>query len=155
MGLLKSSGQFIFLSFLICCNNKGGPSQQENDTTKLLRTVLKTAFYHGNLPEVEILTEYDSIVITSDSDLLKFIPLSVDNYKFKIVCRGEACRFLKNSTNTNYLDIILIEKEDSAYYVNIQNLNCQEFGGGGSIGIYLLKIIDSFIVKKKGSTSIN
>jgi hypothetical protein len=155
MTVIKILLNFFIFSALLCCNNKSFQRKEQNDTTMLFHIALKTAFYHGILPGIESLRKTDSIVITGDSSYLKLIPNTVDTFNFKIVDQKNVCSFLNDSTKNNYLFIQGLEKLDSTYYLNIQNLSCKKFAGGGSIGLYLLKVGDSFIVKNHTSSSIN
>lgn len=165
MLLTKSAIYQVFLCcLLIACNNEGPQFQQGNDTTvqgndtaTLFKLAIKTAFYHGNLPGAESLANNDSILITSDSSYFKFIPSRFDTLNFKIVNRNDVRSLLNRdfSRQSNYLYIRTIEKTDSNYYISIENLNCKPYGGGGAIGIYVVKVNDSLIVKKHTSSSIN
>ena len=55
----------------------------------------------------------------------------------------------------NYLCISRFEKNDTGYYVQVQNLSALPFGGGGSLGLYFKKVGDSLIIADKASGSIN
>ena len=165
MSVTKGITYHIFVCcLLIACNNKTPQSEkintisvQRSDTATLLQLAIKTAFYHGNLPGVESLTENDSILVTSDPSYFKFIPQMLDTLNFKIVNQNDVCSLLNKdlSKQSDYLYIRTIERTDSNYYISIQNLNCKPYGGGGAIGIYFSKTTDSFIVKNHTSSSIN
>jgi hypothetical protein len=101
----------------------------------------------------------DSILLTSDSLPLFFLPKSVDSIKFKILSKKRICSLfaIENDLSKvpNYLYINTFEKNDTGYYVSLESLICFPFSGGGKIGIYITKVKDSFIVKEQMSSSIN
>ncbi len=50
---------------------------------------------------------------------------------------------------------MFLKKNDTGYYVNIKSLSCFPFGGGGSIGIYIINEKGAFTVLEKISSTIN
>jgi hypothetical protein len=134
-----------------------------NDTIKVLELAIRTAFYHENLPDIDPLKQQyhfkDSILFTSDSLPLSALPQSIDTINFKILLHNQICSIIKAdsilSQLPNYLYIRTFKKTDTGYYISIQSLSCLPFGGGGTIGIYITKEKDAFIVKNKMSSSIN
>ncbi len=55
----------------------------------------------------------------------------------------------------NYLYLRRFEVSDSGYYISLQSLSCVPFGGGGGIGIYTNKELDSLYAKHIHRSSIN
>lgn len=163
MKLYKISLYIILIIFTSCEISNAKIKQTKNDTTKVLELALLTAFYHENLPGITAL-KYpyrfkDSILFTSDSLSLITLPLNIDTLKFKILTKTEILSMLYADSNMdklpNYLSVERFERSDTGYYVNILSLSSIHFGGGGSIGLYIAKVKDSFIVKSKMSSSIN
>ena len=156
---------FAFILFVLasCKDSNEKLIQPKNDTTKVIELALRTAFYHQNLPEIDLLFYpshfKDSILFTSDSLALVNLPSKVDSVFFKILTQNQICSIIRADSNIakvpNYLYISAFEKSDNGYYINIQNRSCLPYGGGGVIGIYIAKDKDSFIVKSKMSSSIN
>ncbi len=101
----------------------------------------------------------DSMLLTSNALPLSILPSIVGYQKFKILPQSEICALIKNDSNLsqvpNYLLLNRFEKNDTGYYVLLQSLSCRDFEGGGSLGLYLKKEKDSFIVIKRSSSSIN
>ena len=135
----------------------------QSDTTLVLDLALKTAFYHDNLPSIDPLKKQyhfgDSILFSSDTLPLSILPRASDTINFKILSRKEIALLMQTESDLNkipnYLNIGAFEKSDTGYYVKIQSLNCLDFGGGGQIGIYIVKTKDSFVVVNKLSSNIN
>lgn len=157
---------FFYLSFIIvfiisCSNKSSEPTQPINDTTRAITLAIRTAFYHENLPSISpLMKRYgfkDSILTTSHLPLY-YLPSSVGTLNFKVLSVDELFRLFEKESDSqkvpNYLSIDKFEKSDSGYYVNIKSLSYLPYGGG-SIGIYISKINDSFVVKKMISSSIN
>ena len=161
---LYKFGFFLFLIVLACCkSSKPKVIQSKGDTTKVLELAIKTAFYNQNLPGMgPLFYSYhfkDSILFTTDSFSLTILPLSLDSFNFKVLPRKQICTMIKADSNIsklpNYLYLGAFEKSDTGYYVSVQSRSCLPFGGGGSIGLYISKEKDTFIVKYKTSSSIN
>ena len=137
--------------------------QPKSDTTKVLELAIRTAFYHQNLPGMDpLFYPYhfkDSILFSTDSLSLTTLPISLDSINFKILTSKQICTMIKADSSIselpNYLYLRAFEKSDTGYYVSVQSLSCLPYGGGGSIGIYISKDKDSFVVKYKTSSSIN
>jgi hypothetical protein len=162
--------KLFYLSFYILLNSLFGCQsntpiivKQENDTSKILNTVIKDGISDRYMPSADPLTyKYkfgDSILLTSNVLPLDILPSSIGRQKFKILPRSEIYALIKkDSTLThvpNYLLLTQFEKSDTGYYVQLQSLSCWDFGGGGSLGLYLKKEKDSFVVIKRSSSSIN
>ena len=153
----------LLISFIGCKKPNPKVIQPKTDTARVIELALRTAFYHYNLPETYSLTLkyyfHDSILFTTRSLPLKYLPSNIDTLNFKILTREKIFSLIKSDTNVsnlpNYLCIGAFEKSDTGYFVNIQSLSCRPYGGGGTIRIYIVKNKDSFIVKNKMSTSIN
>jgi hypothetical protein len=137
--------------------------KQENDTSILLKTVINEGISDRYMPSTDPLTyKYkfgDSILLTSNVLALDILPSSIGQQKFKILSQSEIYALIKkDSTLTqvpNYLFLSRFEKSDTGYYVQLQSLSCRDFGGGGSLGLYLKKEKDSFVIIKRSSSSIN
>jgi hypothetical protein len=90
---------------------------------------------------------------------LDILPSSIGQQKFKILPQSEIYALIKKDSNLtrvpNYLLLNRFEKSDTGYYVQLQNLSCLDYGGGGSLGLYLKMEKDSFVVIKRSSSSIN
>ena len=154
----------IILIILVSCEDpKTDLANITTDTTKVLELAIRTAFYRHNLPDIgPLMRQYrfkDSILFTSDSLPLSSLPLTLDSLKFKILSKSQICFFINADSNIsilpNYLYVGHFEKSDTGYYINIQSRSCLRYGGGGSIGIYIAKDKDSFIVRETHSTSLN
>ena len=155
---------FILVFILVSCKNSiAKVVENQSDTSKVIELAIRTAFYHQNLPGISSLKKNyhfkDSILFTSDSLSLFFLPQSVDSINFKILPKRQICSLFTTEGDLNkvpnYLYIDTFEKSDTGYYVSLESLNCFPFSGGGKIGIYITKEKDSFIVKNKMSSSIN
>ena len=101
----------------------------------------------------------DSILLTSVSLPVDLLPRKVKNQCFKILPSKAICSMLVRDSSSaelpNYLSVRRFEKSDTGFYVQMQSLSCLPFGGGGSLGIYLKKVRDSFVVVSQSSSSIN
>ena len=155
---------YLLLYTLISCNESNTVSiSPKDDTTRVIELALRTAFYHHNLPSIDPLSYpyhfKDSILFTSDNLPLHFLPQTLDSLNFKILSLDKICPMIladsKMEKTPNYLIVRNLEKSDTGYYVHLGSLSCRPYGGGGSIGIYIEKKKDSFIVKSKMSSSIN
>jgi hypothetical protein len=165
MGIRRLGIFLLLFSGLItsCTNDSEKILIPKNDTTEVLNLALRTAFYHESLPGIELLTRSnrfkDSILFTSDSLPLSILPINVDALKFKTLERIQICSIIRSDSGKqelpNFLFVGAFEKRNAEYYVSIQSLSCFAFGGGGVIGIIIVKEKDSFIVKDKMSSSIN
>lgn len=165
MCLRKSRILLLIISAAIasCTNNSKKIPFAKNDTTEVLNLALRTAFYHENLPGISPLKRNylfkDSILFTSDSIPLSALPSNIDTLNFKILDHNQICLSIRSDSGkqerSNYLFIRAFEKRNEEYYVSIQSLSCFPYGGGGSIGIHIIKEKSSFFVKDKMSSSIN
>lgn len=102
---------------------------------------------------------YDSVLLTSNAIPLDKLPISVGIQKFKIMDERKLLDVLRTDSNNwdqpNYLDISRIERNDSGYYIQVQNLSAFPFGGGGAMGLYFLKRGDSVTLVKSLGSFIN
>jgi hypothetical protein len=164
MRLNKIIVTYIILLELAACSTKSTyPIHSKNDTTNVLELALKSAFYHQNLPGYSSLVRpyhfKDSILFSSNILPLSMLPANLDTIKFKVLPEKVIRLMIQKDSSTasppNYLFVRSFEKSDTGYYVVIESLSCQQFGGGGTIGIDITKEKDSFIVKDKMSASIN
>lgn len=160
-------GFYLMLQELSCntLETDSHSSPAIGDTTRVLVLAIRTAFYHGNLPEIYTLYSSrqfnDSIWFTSDSLPLSILPKKVDSINFKILKKDQIRKMLTvgntdtTTQKTNFLLISAFEKNDTGYYVIVESRSCLKFGGGGSFGLEIKKEKDSFIVKSIMSSSIN
>ncbi len=163
------SSKIICIAFLVvtifsCRSLETKPiTEIKSDTTLVLNLALRTAFYHDNLPSIDPLKKPyhfgDSILFSSTTLPLSILPRMSDTINFKILSRKEIILLMQTESDLNkipnYLNIGAFEKSDTSYYVSVQSLNCINFGGGGQIGIYIVKANDSFVVVNKMSSNIN
>lgn len=159
----------IFIAYIIlfeltaCTTGSSRSIKPKNDTIKVLELALRTAFFHKNLPGYSpLMRPYhfkDSILFSSNILPLRMLPANLGTINFKILPVKEIRLMIQKDSNIsdppNYLFIRSFEKNDTGYYVDIESLSYERFGGGGSIGVYITKEKDSFVVKDKMSTSIN
>lgn len=155
---------YILLNLLLTCqSNVPVIVKQENDTSKILKTVISEGISDRYMPDAGPLTyKYkfaDSILLTSEVLSLDILPSNIGDQKFKILPKPEICALIRKDSNLtrvpNYLLLNRFEKNDTGYYVLLQSLSCRYYGGGGSLGLYLKKEKDSFVVINRSSSSIN
>ena len=155
---------YILLNLIVACqSNVPVIVKQENDTSLLLKKVISEGISGRYMPSADpLFYKYnfgDSILLTSDVLPLNILPSNTGEQKFKILERSYICALIKkDSTLTqvpNYLLLRRFEKNDTGYYVSLQSLSCRDYGGGGSLGLYLKKEKDSFVVIRRSSSSIN
>ena len=155
---------YIFLNLLLACqSNVPVIVKQENDTSILLKKVISEGVSNQYMPSADpLFYKYkfgDSILLTSNALPLNILPSNIGQQKFKILQRPDICALIKKDTNLievpNYLLLNRFEKSDTGYYVQLQSLSCRAYGGGGSLGLYLKKEKDSFVVIRRSSSSIN
>ena len=154
---------FIFYTLASCSESRNKINYPTSDTAKVLELAIRTAFYHHSLPEDNALAIpyhfHDSILFTSKSLPLNFLPNNIDSLNFKILPESEICSIISADSNIshlpNYLIVAGFEKTDTGYIIQVGSFSCKKYGGGGIIGIYIAKRNDSFFVKYKGSSSIN
>ncbi|MEO6719613.1 MAG: hypothetical protein ABIN67_04565 [Ferruginibacter sp.] len=163
------SSKIIYITFILVnifsCRGVDTKLTTEitSDTTLVLDLALRTAFIHDNLPSIDALRKQyhfgDSILFSSDTLPLSILPRASDTINFKILSHKEIVLLMQTESNLNkipnYLNIGAFEKSDTGYYVSVQSLNCLDFGGGGQIGLYIVKAKDSFLVVNKMSSNIN
>jgi hypothetical protein len=155
---------FILLLLLWSCKDQSHYSvRQDSDTTFLLNQVLNDATSDKFMPDADAVTRpyyfKDSILLTSKVITLDLLPASIGDRKFKIMTEKEILSILRKDSNNlrlpNYLIVSEFEKNDSGYYVQIQNRSALPFGGGGALGLYYIKKGDSLINIKRLASSIN
>jgi hypothetical protein len=153
---------FLLLFFFACQNNAQNLIAPVSDTAKILKIALQEGFSYRYMPDASALKRKfrfgDSIFLTSEVISLKALPVSISEQQFKLVPAKEICSTIRGygmEEEPNYLIVKRVDKNDSGYYVQLQNLSCQPYGGGGSLGIYFKKIKDSFVIVHRSSTSIN
>ena len=155
---------YILLNLLLACqSNTPVIIKQENDTSLLLKKVIGEGISDRYMPSADpLFYKYnfgDSILLTSEVLPLNILPSKIGQQKFKILHRSDICALIKKDTALtqvpNYLLLRRFEKNDTGYYVSLQSLSCRNYGGGGSLGLYLKMEKDSFVVISRSSSSIN
>ena len=158
------SGLFFCLLLISCKNGSNYYSKTEiNDTTKVIECVVRSIFDSNHLPGISSLKKnyrfQDSILFTSYTIPLNYLPKGVDTLKFKILPHSEILSLLKADSSKmpipNYLNIVNFKKTDSSYRVLIASYSTIYFGGGGSFLLDLRKVNDSFKVFHRSGGSIN
>jgi hypothetical protein len=163
MKLLYLTCYFLLNLLLACQSNAPVIVKQDNDTSILLKKVIREGISGRYMPDADPLTyKYkfgDSILLTSDALPLDILPSNIGSQKFKILPHSKICALIKKDSNLtqvpNYLLLNQFEKSDTGYYVQLQSLTCRDYGGGGSLGLYLKKEKDSFVLIRRSSSSIN
>jgi hypothetical protein len=148
---------------LACSHKKAETEPPVSDTTKIIELAIKASLDHHRLPEDgQLKSKYyfkDSILFTTDSLPIEYLPKSVDSVKFKILRKDEICRLISadslSDNQPNYLAITIFKKVDSGYQVCVASLSCIPYGGGGAHIVEIFKKGDSLTVLHKGSLSIN
>jgi len=160
---IKFGLYLIFFTLISCHESKQKLYYPKSDTAKVLELAIRTALYHHNLPGSDPLKYpyhfHDSILFTSEVLPLSLLPTNLDSLNFKVLSESEICSMIYADSNLphlpNYLMVSGFDKNDTGYVVHIGSFSCQPMGGGGAIGIYILKANDSFFVTHKGASSIN
>ena len=161
---MKQVVLYIILLFAYSCKlTTSKPLQLKSDTTRVIELAVRTAFLRQSMPEIDKLVYNkkfkDSLLFTSDSSLLNFLPYAVDSLGFKIVPKNKLIKTNNSKSyskaSPNYLYLRTVEKTDKGYYVSLQCLSFIPFGGGGAIGLNIVKEKDSFYVVSQQSSSIN
>lgn len=163
MRVLKIMFHLFLYSLVSCENPEIKTIKPTNDTTSVIEFAIREAFNHPKVPEIEQLRDRyyfkNSILLTSDSLPLEILPRSVDTINFKVLSKDEICKMIRadslEQNHPNYLCVDNLMRKGSGYYLNISSLSCVPFGGGGVMGIDILKRNDSFIVIHKGFSNIN
>jgi hypothetical protein len=153
----------FLLLFWSCKGQRDQIVRPVTDTTLLLNQSLRDAISVRFMPGADAVTRpyrfKDSILLTSKVISLNLLPVSIDEHNFKIMAEHDILSILRGDSNNlnlpNYLILSGFEKNDSGYYVQVQNLSALPFGGGGSLGMYYVKKGDSLINVKRSSLSIN
>src|SRR5690606_23893704 len=118
-----------------------------NDTITVLNLAINEGISDEFMPDASALKRNyiygDSILLTSEFLPLNFLPRKLNNQIFKILSKEDICSVIDadylHMDFPNYLIVRKFEKNDTGYYVQLQNLSCIEFGGGGSLGLYFKK----------------
>ena len=163
MGHFKFSVLGLSILLFSCSDRKTFNYLPENDTVKVLNTAIAMGMTGEYMPGASPLTRKyhfgDSILLTSVSLPVDLLPRKVKNQCFKILPSKAICSMLVRDSSSaelpNYLSVRRFEQSDTGFYVQMQSLSCLPFGGGGSLGIYLKKVRDSFVVVSQSSSSIN
>jgi hypothetical protein len=151
------------LTILSCRNKEANKSPIVNDTTAIINASVKYGTSDEYMPSASSLKRIykfrDSILLTSTSLSLGLLPEEIEHIKFKVLTKEQICSII-NSDNLfldlpNYLNLKKLEKTDSGYYVQLENVSCLQFGGGGSLWLYFKKKNDSWIIVDQFSSSIN
>ena len=164
MNLQLFSAFFLTISLLLACSSKESKTESPaNDTTRVIALAIKASLDRHRLPEDgQLKSKYyfkDSILFTTDSLPIEYLPKSVDSVKFKILRKDEICRLISadslSDNKPNYLAITTFKKIDSGYQVCVASLSCIPYAGGGAHIVEIFKKGDSLTVLHKGSLSIN
>ncbi len=101
----------------------------------------------------------DTILLTAIPVSLELLPTKSGEYIFKVLPKETIQKVLTEESYRhdvpNYLCISQFEKNDTGYYIQVQNLSALPFGGGGSLGLYFKKSGDTLTIVDKASSSIN
>lgn len=156
---------FLLVVLWSCKSHKemAFPLGAVSDTTLVLNQALSEAVSVKFIPGASALTRLyhfkDSILITSKASLLSFLPVSVGSQKFKVMESHAIISILRADSNNlnlpNYLIVSDFVANDSGYYLQVQNLSSLPYGGGGSLGLYYIKIGDTLMNVKRSAWSIN
>jgi len=154
----------LFLFFLFSCDTQPTTADKPvSDTTIVLNAALNHATSIEFMPEASALRRPskfgDTILLTCEPLPLDILPTKSGNEIFKVLPKQTIYRMLTGESYRhdvpNYLCISQFEKNDTGYYVQVQNVSALPFGGGGSLGLYFKKVGDSLIIANKASSSIN
>lgn len=131
-----------------------------NDTASLLEKACFMAAEGAYMPGASPLGEKgkDSIVLTSHSVSLQSLRENEALKKFIIIPGDSVCSFLssnKRSLRKNYLCVSTFEKSDTGYFVKMESLPCEKYGGGGTLGLCFKIVGDSIIIVCQGASSLN
>jgi hypothetical protein len=153
-----------FLLFLSSCQTKPAVADKPiSDTAKVLAITLKQATSAEFMPSASALRRpskfSDSILLTAISIPLDLLPKKSGEQIFKVLPRETIHKILAGESYRhnvpNYLSITQFEKNDTGYYIQVQNLSVLPFGGGGTLGLYFKKSGDTLTIIDKASGSIN
>ena len=155
---------FVLLFGLYSCDNHEIKSQLPiNDTTEILKLALMESISDSSMPDasssINKSPSGDTVIITTSLIPFDKVPSSVGGVTFKVLPDSLICETLDKSKgyyNTpRYLDIRRFEKTDTTYYLHIICISCGQFPSGGLLALNYQKINNVFILKHKGSSSIN
>jgi hypothetical protein len=165
--MVFSSKGMSFLILLIalllfecsCINQNTTFVRIDNDTIKVIKAALREAMSLRYMPDASSLKHgtnlTDSIILTSSVLPLSNLPSNIDSQIFKIFPEEEVCRDSASMRKLNYLNVVNFEKSDTGFYIQILNLSCIKFGGGGSLELTFKKENDSVFVVHRSASSIN
>lgn len=153
----------LLVSLCSCGTRSTTADKSVSDTTIVLNTALKQATSIEFMPDVSALRRPskfgDTILLTCEPLPLEILPTKSGNDIFKVLPKQTIYRILTGESYRhdipNYLCVSQFEKNDTGYYVQVQNLSALPFGGGGSLGLYFKKVGDSLLIIDKASSSIN
>jgi hypothetical protein len=134
-----------------------------SDTTFVINAALKQATCVEFMPDASALripSKFgDTILLSSVLLPLEILPTKSGNDIFKVLPKEVIYRVLTGESYRhdvpNYLCISQFEKNDTGYYIQIQNLSALPFGGGGLLGLYFKKVGDTLSIVNKAASSIN
>src|SRR5690606_1543460 len=153
----------LLLTLWSCKHQQDHSVPPVNDTTLVLNQALDNAISARIMPDADALTQSvhfkDSILLTSKVSFLALSKVSVAGQKFKVMEEQKILSALEADSNNvnlpNYLIVSQFEKNDSGFYVQVQNLSGLPYGGGGALEMYFVKKGDSLINVKSSASSIN
>lgn len=122
----------VILFLLTSCTN---PTNQilktENDTTKVLRVAIRTAFYQDNLPGILSINQEttldDTVLFRMDKLVKTYMPNKIDSIYFKFLDKDSICQMVKtwdfqNQEPLGYLEISKFERSDSVYDIFLNSI---------------------------------
>ncbi len=135
----------------------------ENDTTKAIRFCISYAIDSTHMPSVyESLKESifcDSILLTSNTIPLKYLPSQVDSFSFKIMKEKEIEHILLSMPDEadppNYLCVRGFEKTGNTFTVTLVSISSGMFPSGGGSLYEIEKVSNTFRLISSSSSSIN
>ncbi|RZK05833.1 MAG: hypothetical protein EOO46_15610 [Flavobacterium sp.] len=128
--------------------------KKPSDTTIVLNAALRQATSVEFMPSASALRRTsrfgDTILLTVVPLSLEVLPTKSGNDIFKVLPKQTIYRILTGESYRhdipNYLCVSQFEKNDTGYYIQVQNLSALPFGGGGSLGLYFKKVGDSLSI---------
>ena len=105
-----------------------------------------------------VLKEYQNSGYEITTEILRISDAGIQA-DFKVLTEDEICKMISADSlepnHPTYLCVRNLIKTGSGDYLNISCLSCLPYGGGGVMGIDILKRNDSFMVTHKGFSNIN
>ena len=153
----------ILATSLLACRDSASRSERlvMSDTVRVLDYALRQAIDIRFMPGAShIFGQHDSLLyLTTRSIPIEF--LRSWNYTgfFTVVPHQQICNLLSKDSLIDperaYLEISQFENRDSLIYIQVKNLGCLPFSGGGSLALELKVRPDTLIVVRRSTSSIN